>query len=158
MVSLSRDGDLAAATLERLGYGVVRGSSSRGGRDAFLALRDQVRAGRDGAIIPDGPRGPSRELKTGILYLAQETEASILPLSYSARPARRLASWDGFLLPCPFARAVLVYGEPVEVPRSAAPEALLRLRDSLTARLDTLEREADALAGRALPGTEADRR
>lgn len=156
MVSLSRDGDLAAAVLERFGYGVVRGSSSRGGREAYDALRGHIGAGRDGAIIPDGPRGPARALKPGLLRLAQETGAVILPLSWSARPARRLRSWDHHLVPAPFARAVLVYGEPLAVARTTPAAEVARAQELLTARLDELERAADQLAGRVTAATVPD--
>lgn len=148
MVSLSRDGDLAARTLERLGYRTVRGSSSRGGREAFAALRDRLLAGEHGAIIPDGPRGPARVLKSGIVRLAQECDAAVLPLSFSARHGRRLGSWDRFLVPCPFADTFLLYGEPLVVPAAASEADREDLRAQLTQRLDRLEREADVLAGR----------
>ena len=148
MVSLSADGDPTARVLESLGYGTVRGSSTRGGREAFHALADVVRGGTCGAIIPDGPRGPARQMKPGILYLAQLTGVPILPVSASARPARLLGSWDRFLLPAPFARAVIVYGEPLRVPERCAESDLEGYRQELEDRMNQIEREADARMGR----------
>ena len=145
MVSLSKDGDLTARILAGLGYDTVRGSSSRGGKQAFHTMLDGLAKGRPGAVIPDGPRGPARELKPGSLYLAQQAGVKLLPLGASARPALRLKSWDRFLIPRPFARAALVYGEPVEVPRDASTERIEQIRQELERRLNELEAEADRL-------------
>lgn len=144
MVSLSRDGDLTAAVLHKLGYRSVRGSSSRGGNKAYHGMLEAVRGGCAGAIIPDGPRGPARVLKPGALYLAQQAGVPIIPLSAAARPARRLQSWDRFLLPFPFARGVIVYGEPIEVPRDLPAHQIEQKRRDLERTLCDLEQQADA--------------
>ena len=147
LVSLSKDGDFATAVLRRLGYEAVRGSSSRGGREAFHELRDVLGPGRSAAIIPDGPKGPARALKPGIVRLASLTGAAILPLSAAAQPGYRLASWDRFLLPWPFARAVVVYGTPIDVAPELATEPEDQLRIQVKRELDRLEAEADAILG-----------
>ena len=110
LASRSRDGELVARWVARFGLGVVRGSSSRGGAEALRALAASVRAGEDVAVVPDGPLGPRERVQAGIVVLAATTGAPIVPLAFAARPARRLASWDRFLVPLPFARAALVFG------------------------------------------------
>jgi hypothetical protein len=115
-VSRSRDGDLIDATLRSLGYGEpARGSSTRGGSAALRGLLRSLEAGVTVAVLVDGPRGPARVSKTGIISLARRTGRPIQPVAFSARPALRLRSWDGSLIPLPFARVVCSFGEPVHI-------------------------------------------
>jgi hypothetical protein len=122
LASRSRDGELVARWVTRFGLGVVRGSSSRGGATALRLLAAAVRAGEDVAIVPDGPRGPRGHVQPGTVALAALTGAPIVPVAFAARPARRLSSWDEFLVPLPFARAALVFGPLVEIKRDADRE------------------------------------
>ncbi len=123
LVSESSDGEIISQVLHRLGYGTARGSSSRGGRRAFV---EAVRAAREGhglAISPDGPRGPRQRLQPGALLLAARTGLPLVPLSCGARPCRRLRSWDRFQLPWPFARLRIVVGPPLQItPRTDGDE------------------------------------
>lgn len=144
LASRSRDGELVARWLARFGLPVVRGSSSRGGAAALRALTAAVRSGEDVAVVPDGPRGPCERLQAGLVVLAATSGAPVIPLGFSARPARRLRSWDRFLVPYPFARAVIVFGRPVHVPRDADRE---RARVGLEAALREATEAADRLVG-----------
>lgn len=123
LASRSRDGELVARYVGWFGLDVVRGSSSRGGAAALRALAAAVRAGHDVAVIPDGPRGPRCQLQPGVVALAALSGAPVLPLAFAARPARRLRTWDEFLIPAPFARCAVVFGAPVAVARDADREA-----------------------------------
>jgi lysophospholipid acyltransferase (LPLAT)-like uncharacterized protein len=124
LASRSRDGELVAAFVRRFGLDVVRGSSSGGGAAALRELARAVQAGDDVAVVPDGPRGPSCRAQAGIVSLAAATGAPIVPLGVAARPARRLASWDRFMVPAPFARCAVVFGAPVDVGRHDDREAV----------------------------------
>jgi len=132
LASRSRDGGLIADYAGRFGLEVVRGSSSRGGAGALRALVTAVRAGRDVALAPDGPRGPRGQLGSGIVALAAIT----------ARPAWRLATWDEFQIPSPFARAALVFGAMTSIARDADRE---RARKELERGLDEATAAADRL-------------
>ena len=85
MASLSKDGDLQAKILTKLGYFIVRGSSSKGGAQALVEMIRAMRDGRDVAFAGDGPRGPIYELKPGPIYLAQKTQSAIIPVAVSAQ-------------------------------------------------------------------------
>ena len=122
LASRSRDGELVASFARHFGLDVVRGSSSRGGAAALRALARTVRAGEDVAIVPDGPRGPACRLQAGIIALAAATGAPIVPIGLAARPARRLSSWDRFMVPAPFARCAVVFGPALIVRREADRE------------------------------------
>ena len=127
VISEHRDGEIIARIAESLGYATVRGSSSRGGSRALIGLMREIDAGRDGAITPDGPRGPARVFAAGAAVAAQRTGALIVPVRAAATRAWRLKSWDRFLIPKPFARVDVTYGEPTPVeapsPRDAAEHA-----------------------------------
>jgi len=142
LASRSRDGEMVARWVQRFGLAVVRGSSSRGGAGALRALAAAVRAGEDVAVVPDGPRGPAERVQPGVVALAAITGAPVVPFGFAARPARRLASWDRFMVPLPFARAAIVFGAAAQVPREADREAaradLERTLHEVTARADRL--------------------
>jgi lysophospholipid acyltransferase (LPLAT)-like uncharacterized protein len=144
LASRSRDGELVARWVDRFGLSVVRGSSSRGGAEALRALAAAVRAGQDVAVVPDGPRGPREQLQAGLVVLAAVTGAPVVPLGFAACPARRLASWDRFLVPWPFARAAVVFGKPATVPRGADRETA---RTDLERALREVTETADRLVG-----------
>ena len=149
-LSLSRDGDLAEHALRSLGFArAPRGSSSRGGSALLREMIRRVRAGESGGVLPDGPRGPALSAKPGVLALAAATRAQLIPVGVAASPARRFGSWDRALLPLPFARVRLVYGSPLDVPRSADAAALERSRERLSEELHRVDRAAeDALSPR----------
>ena len=124
LVSRSRDGQLAAEVLTRLGYGVVRGSSSRGGSAGLRGLLRVLSAGGQVAVTVDGPRGPSGAVAPGVVALARLAEAAVVPIRAAAWPAVRLPTWDAAVVPVPGARVTLRYGQPVG--GAGEPEALLR--------------------------------
>lgn len=116
LVSRSRDGEIIAETMRLSGIPAVRGSSSRGAQAAARELLERLERREDVGITPDGPRGPARDVKPGVLYLAQRSGAAILPTAAAVRPSLELArAWDRFHVPLPFGRACLAYAEPVFV-------------------------------------------
>ncbi len=148
-VSRSRDGDRIAAMLSALGYQQPpRGSSTRGGAAALRELFRLVRSGTTVSIQPDGPQGPARISKIGIVNLSRLTRRPITPVGFSAAPCLRFRSWDGTLLPLPFARVVCRYGEAIAVPPDADDVLEERIRQDLDAALDGLTDELDARLGR----------
>jgi len=127
VISEHRDGEIIAQIAERLGYTTVRGSSSRGGSRALIGLMRAIESGRDGAVTPDGPRGPAHVFAPGAAIASQRTGAPLLPVRASASRAWRLKSWDRFLVPKPFALVRVMYGPLTAVdaasPRDAAEQA-----------------------------------
>jgi lysophospholipid acyltransferase (LPLAT)-like uncharacterized protein len=127
LISEHRDGELVARLARSLGYRLLRGSSTRGGERALLGIVRDLRDGGEVAVTPDGPRGPAFKYAPGALVAAQRSGAPILPVAAHASSAWRLGSWDRFLVPKPFARVTVAYGDPVEVvardARAAADQA-----------------------------------
>jgi lysophospholipid acyltransferase (LPLAT)-like uncharacterized protein len=115
LISASRDGDLLTDAIHRFGFDVVRGSSSRLGASALLQLSEVLAQRGDVVITPDGPRGPVYELGPGVIFLAQKTNALVLPMNLEYSSCWRFKSWDGFILPRPFSTVRVIFGEPHQV-------------------------------------------
>ena len=125
LISRSRDGEMVARLVRRFGFTVVRGSSSRGGAYGLRSLARALSAGHSVVVVPDGPRGPSESVKTGVVALARLSGAPVVPVALAASAEWRTRSWDGFRVPKPFARCVVRFGDPVRVrpePGRAADE------------------------------------
>jgi lysophospholipid acyltransferase (LPLAT)-like uncharacterized protein len=142
LISEHRDGELVARTAESLGYGLIRGSTTRGADRALISLVRELQGGREVAITPDGPKGPAERFAPGALVAAQRSDSFILPVVAAASSAWRLRSWDRFMIPKPFARVTVAYGQATKVlatnPRAATAEA---------ARFERLMSDAMSLTG-----------
>jgi lysophospholipid acyltransferase (LPLAT)-like uncharacterized protein len=149
MASRSRDGEIIAMWLERNGYAVARGSSSRAGGSALRAMVRQIRSGRNAALTVDGPRGPARVVQPGIVQLARLTGGWILPITSSSARPRFLRSWDRYLAPLPFSRNVVAYGEAFAIPREMSDEEAAA---AIASALDEATRQADEAMGIEAPG------
>lgn len=123
LISEHQDGEIIARIAERLGYATVRGSTSRGAGRALVGLARALAEGHAVAVTPDGPRGPSHSFAPGALVAAQRAGAAIVPLGVTASSAWRLRSWDRFMIPKPFARVTISYGEPTTVAAATMREA-----------------------------------
>lgn len=122
MISRHRDGELIARTVERFGYVPSRGSTTTGGSAALREMIRAVRGGADIGFTPDGPRGPAREVQPGCVAAARALGIPIVPVALGASRAWRLNTWDGFIIPKPFSRLLLVYGDPLPIPREMSLE------------------------------------
>ncbi len=145
LISRSRDGDDINWIAERFGFEGLRGSASQGGA---VALRQALRVlaqGRPVLITPDGPRGPRYELKPGLVGLARKRGVPIVPVFFSALRRWEFRSWDRTKLPKPFARTVVLVGDPLWLQGDATPEEVQTQQVQDTLR--TLARHAEAYTG-----------
>ena len=148
LASRSQDGEVVSRFVEGFGFRPVRGSSSRGGTTALRVLARLLRQERaEVAVVPDGPRGPRYVAQPGPILLAKLSGAPILPLGFGVSRGTVLASWDEFVIPSPFARAAVVFGEPLTVPGDADRETMERSRQALETALRRVTLEADRAVG-----------
>ena len=153
LVSRHADGEYIAEIGRQLGFGIVRGSTRRGGVEA---IRELMRASEDFnlTITVDGPRGPRRRVQPGVVYLASRTGLPIVPCGFAFHRPWRAKSWDRFAVPKPFCRAVAVGGMPITVPPDldrAGVEAYRRHVEQAISHVTRLaERWAEA-GGKYLP-------
>jgi lysophospholipid acyltransferase (LPLAT)-like uncharacterized protein len=145
--SQHRDSRMLGRVMSRFGLGQVWGSTTRGGMSAVREVLRRIKDGYSVAIAPDGPRGPQRRVQPGVITIARMSGIPIVPFTYSARPSRRLGSWDRMTFPYPFGRAVFIYGEPIFVNRHADEAEQERLRVALEDELNRLTDLADAEMG-----------
>lgn len=153
LVSESRDGEIITRITDRLGFGAVRGSSSRGGAEAVAGMAKLGREGHDLAITPDGPRGPRGSVAPGAIHIAARGRVSIIPVGVAASSGWRARSWDRFLVPKPFARVWVVYGPPITVDEMGDEAEIGGRVTELEAGLARAEAEAEDYAAerRAAP-------
>jgi len=143
LVSAHQDGSYLADALRLVGIRAVRGSTRRGGD---RALRELLSAVHDWhvAITPDGPRGPRREVKPGIIFLASRTGRDIIPTAHVCRRCWRVpGSWTDMMIPKPFTRVLVLGGPAFRVPADLDREGLDRFTALLTAEMERLEQVAE---------------
>jgi hypothetical protein len=131
MSSNSRDGRIIGDIMARQGMTIVSGSSRRGGYEAFLGLAKNLRAGMNGSVAVDGPRGPRREVKEGIIRLAQMTGHAILPCAVGYQRCFLMRSWDILRVPYPFTSGAVVCGDPIFIDRGLAKDEIPFAAESL---------------------------
>lgn len=146
LASEHADGEMLGQAMRRLGFGHVRGSSTRGGARAILELVEKARAGFDLGVSVDGPRGPRGVVKPGVVEVARQTGAAIVPITAASSRRRVFSSWDAFELPAPFARVVVRYGEPVTVEANADRAVADARRLEVERELTRITEEADRAA------------
>ena len=151
MISRHADGEAIARIVERLGYGTIRGSTTRGGAAALREMVDALRAGRSGAITPDGPRGPREVAQSGVVFAASRAGVPLVPVGAAARRAWVLGSWDGFRIPKPFTTVAVVEGEVLHPPPELEDEALEEWRLRFEGAMAAAGERAERLAAGAAP-------
>lgn len=144
LVSPSEDGEIIAQIVRRWGYKTLRGSSSHSIIRAWNQMKRELEGGGELIIVPDGPRGPGREMKPGAVKLAKETGAILIPVTFSCSKRKTLTSWDKFMIPWPFARSVAVYGKPMTIGADLNDQELEKKRKEAEASMIELDRKADA--------------
>ena len=122
LISMHGDGELIASTVAKMGFVPIRGSSSRGGRAALHAAVRALVDGSQVAFTPDGPRGPRMAIQPGCVLAAMRAGVPIIPVGFEARSCKRLRSWDRFMVPWPFSRVAVRFGEPIGVPADLGGE------------------------------------
>jgi lysophospholipid acyltransferase (LPLAT)-like uncharacterized protein len=150
MFSRSRDGELITKLAEQFGVIPIRGSSSRGGKEAWQGMLEFLSgpSPRKAATVPDGPRGPRCVAKKGIIVLAKEAGVPLMPIAVSAHPALTLKkTWDKTLIPLPFSRVTVIFREPWNIPKNLSREELELWRTTVEGALNEMMHEADSDTG-----------
>lgn len=140
LISSHRDGEIIANVMKRFGFGLVRGSSSKGGMAALREMIALLAAGSDLGVTPDGPKGPAEEVKAGVAQVGRLSGKAIIPIAFASSRRLRFTSWDRFYLPLPFSRLVFVVGEPLYY---AAGEELEAFRQRIETALRAVTATAD---------------
>jgi lysophospholipid acyltransferase (LPLAT)-like uncharacterized protein len=142
LISDHRDGELITQVIKRLGFGVVRGSTTRGGTRALREMALRIESGNL-CVTPDGPRGPRRHVHQGLVYLASRTGLPIVGAGMAFKNHWRARSWDRFCVPTPFTAAACVAPAAVAVPPDADRSAIEEYRLEVERRMQAAMIEAE---------------
>ncbi|MBI5016719.1 MAG: lysophospholipid acyltransferase family protein [Deltaproteobacteria bacterium] len=148
VISRSGDGELVNRLVEGLGYVGLRGSTSRGGASALRSVLRHLRAGRDVAFTPDGPKGPRYAVQPGVAYVAVRTGLPVIPVGVGMTRKAVFPSWDRFQVPLPFGRILIACGAPLVF---ASSDDVAEVAEVLRAALVEVTERADRLAGTTSP-------
>jgi len=153
MISKSKDGEFTAKIAEHLGYTPIRGSSSRGGAAAlqglirFMQVQGETRF--CGTAV-DGPRGPARVIKTGMLAVAKESGSWFIPMACSGTRVMTFPkAWDRTIIPKPFSKIVMDFGAPFIIPKDISPVDMEEMRRNTGVILNKLTDNVDRICGYA---------
>lgn len=148
LASLHADGDYVAHAMEALNIPAIRGSSGRGG---VAAIREIQNSAKDMhvAITTDGPRGPRREVKDGMIFLASKTGRPIVPVAFDGTSAwRPHGKWTDLLVPKPFSKVIIATGTPIHVPKKVSREEFAAWRETVQSAMDRLDAAVQKQLGR----------
>lgn len=143
MVSQSFDGEYITRAAQRLGYGIVRGSSTRGGRDASREMLDLLKQDLMMALTVDGPKGPKYKAKKGAVKLAQISGVPIIPTLIECKNYLQLNSWDNLQIPYPFTQAKVFVGTPIFVSKKINENEFENKLEEVQKQLDELVKRGE---------------
>jgi len=148
LVSRSKDGDYISRALETFGFGTVRSSTSSGKINALRGLARELKAGNHTAITPDGPRGPCYKAQPGAVFLGALSGHAVVPFGCAVNRVWKLhRTWDQFEIPKPFSRAVIVFDEPINIPRKLNDQETEKYTGLLETKMNELRMRALATLG-----------
>jgi lysophospholipid acyltransferase (LPLAT)-like uncharacterized protein len=147
MTSNNRDGEYIARVIQRFGYGAARGSSTRGSHGATVELLRALKAKMDVAFTVDGPTGPRYVAKPGAAYVAWKSGNPVLPFNVSVEKKWVMRSWDHFVVPKPFSRALVLVGDPIYIDPDADEDGIREAEIRLQHSLEELRDRSDSWWG-----------
>lgn len=143
IISRHSDGEYIARVSQRLGIRSIRGSTTRGGRTAFIAAARRLKAGEVVGVTPDGPKGPVHSVQPGTIRLAMMTGVPVIPLAFGCSRFWEFRSWDRFRIPKPFSRGVFIWGDPIYFPPRMSDSEIENACNDLREVLLALNKQAD---------------
>lgn len=160
LISRSRDGEVVARASHVLGLKTIRGSAmrpklkggkktSKGGAGAFRDMLRAVDGGGCVVITPDGPKGPRQRMGDGPFLLAKHSGAPLISCIFSTRFRKQFNSWDHFVVPLPFGRGQIIWGEPIYVPRDVTEADLAVIKAGFETQMNDNLARADSAMGHA---------
>lgn len=147
IISQSHDGDMQNKLFTWLGFKIIRGSTGRGGAKAAAESIRTLKKGATMAFTPDGPRGPSGVVQGGVMLMAKKSGATLVPVGVAANKCWHLPTWDRYMFPKPFARCIMVFGEPIHIEKNANDEEVECARKKLEEETHKMQRLANQKMG-----------
>ncbi len=143
LISGHSDGQIIAKAVSYFGIKTIVGSSFNNKISSFKNIINEINSNNIIGITPDGPRGPNRKVKNGIISLARITRVPIIPLAFSSKFKKTINSWDEFLFSLPFNKFVAIWGEPIFCKKK---EEIIQDKTRLETELNRITKLADNLS------------
>jgi len=144
LTSPSEDGEIVARTAKIFGFSSIRGSSFKKGGSALLKMTRSIKEGKAVTVVGDGSRGPLYKVQEGIINLAYLTGAPILPVVYGVKNKIQLNTWDRFIIPLPFSKIKVMYGDPVYVDKKTEEKKSKSKLEELEKKLKEITQAVDS--------------
>jgi lysophospholipid acyltransferase (LPLAT)-like uncharacterized protein len=138
-----RDGLLISKVMLHFKFNTIFVSRTATAFKGLKSILTKLKNGESIAITPDGSRGPVYQINSNIVEIAAMTGVPIIPISYGAKYSKILNTWDKFNLPYPFSKGVLVYGDPIFIPKHCSTEEIAEYKISLQNALNTITERAE---------------
>ena len=142
LVSRSKDGEIIAQVIKNMGYKTIRGSKGKKGAvEASMQMLTILKNGEDCAMMVDGPKGPAKVAKDGVIKLAKMAGVPIVPTTWYSSNFTwvKFPSWDKLEMPIFNTNLVNLYGKPIYVKED---DDIEEKRKELQASLEDLDKKA----------------
>ena len=143
IASRHTDAEIMARVLRRWGYGLIRGSTRKGGKAVVQKMADVFKNAGIIAVTNDGPKGPPRIAKAGSTGLALKYNVQIVTITGSATKFWQMKSWDRSMLPKPFGTIHIIVSPPLDI--SEKPDTVDEEVKLLSDFMNQYQDEADRL-------------
>ena len=140
------DAEIMARVLRMWGYGLIRGSTKKGGKIVVQKMAEVFQNSGIVAVTNDGPKGPPRIAKAGSTSTAIKYNVQIITITGSATKYWEMKSWDRFMLPKPFGKIQLIVSPPLDI--SNKPDTAKEEVKFLSDFMNKYQDEADKLMGK----------
>ena len=147
IISQSLDGEMQNKIFSWFGFKTIRGSTGRGGARAAVESIRVLKKGGTMAFTPDGPRGPSGVVQGGVMLMAKKSGAALVPVGISASRRWNLPTWDRYMFPKPFAKCLMMFGNPIYLSKDASEEEVEVARLKLEKATHKIQAESDEKMG-----------
>lgn len=127
------DAELISQVALKWGWKMIRGSSKEDGSKAYKEiLKTLSKPSNILFITPDGPTGPAKQPKPGIIRAAQATQAAIIPTSVISTRHWGFTNWDTFYLEKPFGKIFINYSDPIFIDKNINfKKAVLKFNEAM---------------------------
>ena len=134
-----KDADIISRVAASWGWNMIRGSSKEKGDIAFRKIFKILSRKQNILFItPDGPTGPPRIPKLGIIRASQRTGSRVIPIGVYSTKNWGFTNWDTFYLEKPFGKVFIKYGAPFQFRKNESSEKCI---DFLIKKMDIVEKE-----------------
>lgn len=107
------------------------GASGHDGKKALEKVLTRLKEGWSTFLTPDGPKGPLKHAKEGVLVMSLKTGVPIIPIAFSLSNDFRIPSWDRKRYPHFFSKMTVIYGKPMVVTKENFEQVKVKISEGM---------------------------